>query len=316
MSTTVVGLFRETDQAQAAYNALREASFADTEAFVKGANNEAAFERELRDSGVTQDYVTLYTRGLENNGIVLLTHTSDNRSHEAELIMERHYSLDIDHEDLRIGHPDGAAVLTGTAGAASRTDYLGATPSGVTGYNTATTEANTSTGTAPPNPVPAVLREPRIVDVPAVPGKPSALDFENTVLQDGETRTLPEIQEELVVGKREVERGGVRVYTRVTERPVEAQVRLRDEKVVIQRREVNRPVEAGDLERFRDQEFELTETAEEAVVAKRAEVVGEVVVGKRVEQHTETVSDTVRRTEVEVEEITDTGFRTPLAAKP
>jgi len=44
-------------------------------------------------------------------------------------------------------------------------------------------------------------------------------------------------------------------------------------------------------------------TTEEAEVSKEARVVGEVSLGKRVEEHKETVKDTVRRTEVEVEKI-------------
>ena len=39
------------------------------------------------------------------------------------------------------------------------------------------------------------------------------------------------------------------------------------------------------------------------MVSKEARVVGEVVVGKSVAEREETVKDTVRRTEVEVEEI-------------
>jgi stress response protein YsnF len=54
---------------------------------------------------------------------------------------------------------------------------------------------------------------------------------------------------------------------------------------------------------FRDRTVEMTETAEEAEVRKTAREVGEVSLGKRVEERTETVRDKVRRTEVEVEEL-------------
>jgi uncharacterized protein (TIGR02271 family) len=117
----------------------------------------------------------------------------------------------------------------------------------------------------------------------------------------GET-TIPVVEEELHVGKREVERGGVRVESRVTETPVEEQVHLREERVHVERRAVDRPV--GDAENlFREGTLEVSERAEEAVVAKEARVVEEVVVGKEVAERTETVRDTVRRTDVEVEEV-------------
>lgn len=114
---------------------------------------------------------------------------------------------------------------------------------------------------------------------------------------------IPVIEEELRVGKRAVQRGGVRVYNRVTERPVEETVTLREEHVNVERRPVNRAVSDADLNNVRDGVVEVTTMAEEAVVAKQARVVEEVVVNKETITHNETVSDTVRRTDVEVEEI-------------
>jgi uncharacterized protein (TIGR02271 family) len=83
--------------------------------------------------------------------------------------------------------------------------------------------------------------------------------------------------------------------------PVEETVRLREETVRVERRPVDRPATAADLKANADETIELTETAEEAVVSKRARVVEEVVVHKDVEEHTETVRDTVRRTDVDVD---------------
>jgi len=117
---------------------------------------------------------------------------------------------------------------------------------------------------------------------------------------DSGSAAIPVIEEELQVGKRQVQRRGVRVYSHVTERPVEEQVRLREEHVHVERNRVNRPASEAD---FREGTIELTETAEEAVVAKQARVVEEVRVGKDVTEHTETIRDNVRRTEVDVEEV-------------
>jgi uncharacterized protein (TIGR02271 family) len=115
-------------------------------------------------------------------------------------------------------------------------------------------------------------------------------------------RKLEAVEEELQVGKREVGRKGVRVYSEVSQRPVEEQIRLRDEKVVVDRQKVNRPAKAGDLEAFKEGQVELTETHEEPVVSKTARVVEEVRVGKEVNEHTETIRDNVRRKDVRVEE--------------
>ncbi len=127
-----------------------------------------------------------------------------------------------------------------------------------------------------------------------------------------DTQAIPVIQEELKVGKRQVERGGVRIFQRVVETPVNESVGLREEHVNVERHAVNRPVDPSDLNAFRENTIELRETAEEAVVEKTARVVEEVVVGKEVTQRQEQISDTVRRTEVDVQELSaddDTYFR-------
>jgi uncharacterized protein (TIGR02271 family) len=120
--------------------------------------------------------------------------------------------------------------------------------------------------------------------------------------REGE-QVLPVVEEELQVGKREVERGGVRVYTHVTQTPVQENVMLREEHVNVERHPVNRPVSEADLSNLQDRTIEVRETAEEAIVNKQARVVEEVVINKEATQRTETISDTVRRTDVEVEQI-------------
>ena len=104
------------------------------------------------------------------------------------------------------------------------------------------------------------------------------------------------------IGKREVGRRGVRIYSEVTEKPVEKQVNLRDEKIRVDRQPVNREASPGDIDTFKEGQIELTEKREEPVVSKTARVVEEVRVGKDVNERTETVRDTVRRKDVRVEE--------------
>jgi len=113
-------------------------------------------------------------------------------------------------------------------------------------------------------------------------------------------RTVPVTEEELVVGKRNVERGAVRVYSRVIEQPVQQTVELDEERVDVERRPASRPA-AGDA--FREQSFEVRERAEEPVVEKRARVVEEVKIGKKRSKTARTVEDTVRKTDVEVERV-------------
>lgn len=122
--------------------------------------------------------------------------------------------------------------------------------------------------------------------------------------------TLPIVEEQMTVGKRTVEKGGVNVRTTMTEKPIEETVRLREENVTIERHKVDRPVD-GATDAFKEGTFEVTTKAEVPVVSKEARVVEEVVIDKEMTERTETVRDTVKRTDVEVDEINtgDVGSR-------
>jgi uncharacterized protein (TIGR02271 family) len=122
-----------------------------------------------------------------------------------------------------------------------------------------------------------------------------------TIGTDRET-VIPIVEEELEVGKRQVQSGGAHIRTGVVETPVEQQVTLREEHVNVTRHAVNEPVTDG-AAAFKEQSFDVTETDEVPVVTKQARVVEEVVIGKTATDRTETVHDTVRRTDVEVDDL-------------
>ena len=109
------------------------------------------------------------------------------------------------------------------------------------------------------------------------------------------------VEEKLRVGKRDLNHGRVRVRSYVVENRVSEQVSLRDENVSIERRTVDRPVTETE-NAFVDRTIEAEEHHEEAIVSKDARVVEEIALRKTAEQREETISDSVRRTEVEVED--------------
>ena len=112
------------------------------------------------------------------------------------------------------------------------------------------------------------------------------------------------VEEELSVGKRKVASGGVRITTSVSERPVKETVRLREEHVGAERRTVDRTLSAQEAEAaFEEKTVEMMGTSEQVEVRKEARVVGEVALTKETKERQQTVKDTVRRTDVEVEEI-------------
>ncbi|UVC12620.1 YsnF/AvaK domain-containing protein (plasmid) [Rhizobium sp. TH2] len=127
----------------------------------------------------------------------------------------------------------------------------------------------------------------------------------------GDEEVIPVVEEELRVGKRDVTAGRVKVRAYTVETPVSESVSLRDENVTIERRPVDRALD-GTETAFQDRTIEAEERHEEAVISKEARVVEEIALRKTAEQREQTVSDSVRKTEVEIEDERDLTDKRPL----
>jgi stress response protein YsnF len=135
-----------------------------------------------------------------------------------------------------------------------------------------------------------------------------ARDLEQLLAKATESRqeqeSVPVVEEQVSIGKRKVLRGGVRVTSTVSERPVEETIRLRDETIAVEKHRTDRKLSPEEAEKaFQQQTVELTETDEEAVISKEARVVEEISLDKTVAEREETVQATARRTDVKVEKI-------------
>lgn len=119
---------------------------------------------------------------------------------------------------------------------------------------------------------------------------------------DSKEEVIPVFEEQLKVGKRVVEQGHVRVRVYTVERPVQEGVTLREERVAVERRPVDRPVSGMPGEAFQERTVDVTTHREEPVIAKEPRVKEEIVVRNETDQRTETVRETVRQTQVEVED--------------
>ena len=98
------------------------------------------------------------------------------------------------------------------------------------------------------------------------------------------------------------ETGITRIRCFVTERSVEQQINLHEEHAKVVRRAISDPNYIADVD-WSDQEYTVTETAERPVVSKTARVVEEVALGREGSDRTETVRDTVRRQQAEIEKL-------------
>ncbi len=227
----------------------------------------------LTGQETTQETHDVYDRSIQSGRTVVTVISDGSNIDHIYTVLERHSPLDLDEQDAATG---GGTSVGGAYAGTTTTTGLGSTSGmGAT--------SGMSTGTAP------------VVAAPVVAAAPLT-----TATSGGAEEVIPLSEETLQVGKREVDRGSTRIRRYVVERPVDEQIRLRNETVSVFRRPVTGTATVG-ADAFRDHEIVVTETAEEAVVGKTAQVVEEVVVQKGVQERVETVHDTVRREEVEIE---------------
>lgn len=244
---------------------------ADTaEAASADAGQDRGFWASLSDIFMPDEDRYTYAEGLQRGGYLLTAQVPDGLEDAAIDVLERSGSVDLDERSASwrqsgwTGY-EAASARGGAAAAGTGVAYL--------------PEETSARG-----------------DVAATSGGSAARAAEGD-------ETLQVVEEQLRVGKREVGRGSVRVRSYVTERPVEEQVELRQERVSVERRPVDRELAPGEATAaFQERTIEATERGEEAVVSKSARVVEEIDVRKDVERETETVRDTVRRQDVEIED--------------
>ncbi|MFZ6178096.1 YsnF/AvaK domain-containing protein [Nannocystis pusilla] len=252
----------------------------------------------LTQAGVPEHDAHFYAEAVRRGGTLVLVQTNDERAADVASMMSGSGAVDVDrrrehfHSTGYKGFEPGAKPYTMEQLTRERQTYR-AQPA-ATGATMRQQQQQQTPGTQRPTEASGTIGTAR--QAGAQQQKMDQPHFKDTSME------MKVVEEDLLVGKRVIEHGRVRVYSRVTERPVEEQVSLREEHVTVKRRPVDRPATGEDMNAFRESSVEMTEYAEEAVVAKEARVVEEVVVGREVETHTETVRDKVRRTDVEVVE--------------
>src|ERR671929_1318662 len=238
----------------------------------------------LADLGVPYEEAHAYAEGVRRGSALVVVESSDERAERGMAILQRLHPVDI-HARTTQWRQEG---WTGSDAAAVTSTPMART---ATATRSAQEQARAQT---------------RVASQGATTGR----------VEGDKEMTIPVVEEDIAIGKREVERGHVRIYSRVTERPVEESVRLREEKVTVERRPTDRPATEADFAAAGKEVIEMTETAEEPVVSKRARVVEEVVVHKDVTEHTETVRGTERHTEVDVQREPETATETRRVTAP
>jgi len=270
MSRTVTALYDTRAEAEAARQRLSsEVNLSDAKIIDQDSHSSGSADGSLNHVPMTHEDRHAYGEGLRRGGFMLCAEVGGHEDADKIVrLLEESGSVDFDQRQEE-WRQDGWASQGATAGSTA-----GIATSGTTGTSSAMASGQTGS--------------------------------DRTIAEE----TIPIVEEELVVGKREVERGGARVRSYVREVPVNEQVTLREEHVSVERRPVDQRLSSADLDSgdlLRDREVEVTAMGEEAVVGKEARITEEVVVRKTADQHVEQIDDTVRHTEVDVDDDTRTG---------
>jgi uncharacterized protein (TIGR02271 family) len=113
-------------------------------------------------------------------------------------------------------------------------------------------------------------------------------------------------EEQLQVGKKNVETGRTRVRRFTTEREVSQDVTLHAEHAEVLRKAISQPAALEEVD-WADKEIEVVETAEQALVSKTARLVEEVSLRTKGDDHVETIHEKLRRQQAEIQQVDATG---------
>ena len=289
MTKTVTSLFDSHSQADAAISRLEQAGISRSSINVLTGTS-ADLTDELSRYGVPASDAHAYAEGVRRGGtLVAVSCESDEADRVIDILEGDEGILDLDEQQSTWrseGWQGYDSSATGTStGLGSAAAGMGAAFSGSSASSQSDLEGD-------------------LAGSPDITRTRDEFGAAGSLMRDTGDEVIPVAEEQLHVGKREVSRGRVRIHSRVVERPVQEQVTLRDETIEVERRPVSGDMRSGTLssDPFQERTIEVEEHDEEAVVSKEARVKEELVVRKDTEQRTETISDTVRKTEVDIED--------------
>ncbi len=317
----IVSVFDTEAHAKAASKALEAEGFSASDISILGQQalrqgddpdntpgRETGFWKRLFGGEVHEHEAEVFGRTVEAGGYVLTLRVPDSDVDRAMKVLDAHqpidvqerageYGLDTKASPLPTTRSVGTGLAAGVAGAAagagnairntagSAVDAVRGTGDRVGAGGDRAADRAGVTGDGP-------AADPARMPAAGVTGNRAA----------GDEEVIRLAEEQINVGKRQVEAGTTRIRRFVTEKPVEAQVTLHEEHAEVVRRAVTDPSFLNDVD-WSDQTIEVREMAEEAVVSKSTRLAEEVVVRKEGTDRTETVHDKVRRQQVEVEHL-------------
>ena len=272
-----------------------------------------SFWQRLFGDDVDDDYATEYNKAIQGGGVLLTVRAPKEDADRVEALLDQ-YSTDYSASYNRSG-------LADTTGA--NREHLGET-NDLTGRTTSAGFAAGATGVTgnnnPTSGVPGTLDDKNSSKTDlandastsgivtgtgtgatghAATGIAGTTGAALTGSEDRDALKLAE--EEVAIGKRQVSDGVVRLRRYTVEDEVAEDVSLFEQHADVFRHAVDEPAYLSDVD-WSDKTIEVEESHEVPTVSKTARIKEEVGVRNETSERVETVKDTVRRQEVEVEQ--------------
>ncbi|WP_333896976.1 YsnF/AvaK domain-containing protein [Mixta calida] len=295
-----------------------------------------SFWQRLFGDDVDDDYATEYNKAIQGGGVLLTVRARKEDADRIETLLDQ-YSTDYtasynrgasttDREFLgetddvsgrttSAGFNAGAKGVTGdtdpTAGVPGTLDHdSGKSTAGKTGATDLLTGKDSTTGVTGASTTGVTGASTTGVTGASTTGVTgtTAAGVTGAALTGSENHEALKLAEEQVdIGKRQVSDGVVRLRRYTVEDEVAEDVSLFEQHADVFRTAVDEPAYLSDVD-WSEKTIEVEESHEVPTVSKTARIKEEVGVRNETSEHVETVKDTVRRQEVEVEQTGGTGL--------
>lgn len=266
----IVTLFDSAIQAEAAKRNLVKAGFSDRDiSLISGERlqqegqsiKHPSIWQRLFGHTVDKEQADVYTRAMDKGGVVLTLRTEEEKLARAMTILHSHDSVDVPSR-MQSTVENGAPAA-------------GVNPTAGKQFAGETNDRQLENRQA----------EPRRTSLTG---------------DESEEDILRLAEEQIEVGKRLVSEGSTRVRRYTVTDQVSEDISLHEQHADIFRRSVNEPALAGEVD-WSEKTVEVAETHEQPVINKTTHVKEEVVVRTDGSERTETINDTVRRQEVDID---------------
>lgn len=268
-----------------------------------------SFWQRLFGDDVDDDYATEYNKAIQLGGVLLTARVDKDEADRVEALLDSYSS---DYSSLRGSYdPTTERDYLGEVDSTTAADIGGVRPvdnpvsgvrtGGVTGVG----------GTIPPN-----VGGVRAVDSDTISASERTRDWsasdeitdtddlsvtrDRDLSDEANRETLQLAEEEVDISKRRISDGKIRLRRYTTEEDVSEDISLTEHHANVFRSAVDEPAYLHDVD-WSDKTIEVEESHEVPVVNKTAHIREEVGIDTERTERTETVRDTVRRQEVEVD---------------